>query len=175
MTEGLSRTPGMPYPIKEQPTLTFVARQKGEAWNRPFVAVYEPSSVNEPELIRSVSFPSVSADQPGSHVGIQVEMKDGSRDLILSSDQATHTCFVGEMQVNASYALWRNGKAGDSLFFMGNGTRIQTPALRLQADSPISILLEHREDGWHYETSGTCQLTLNGRTYKLKAGKGKVK
>ena len=31
MTEGLSRTPNMPYNIKEQPTLTFVARQHGEA------------------------------------------------------------------------------------------------------------------------------------------------
>ena len=175
MTEGLSRTPGMPYPIKEQPTLTFVARQEGEAWNRPFVAVYEPSSVNEPELIRSVNFPSVSADQPGSHIGIRVELKDGSQDLILSSDQATHACSMGEMLAKASYALWRSSKEGDSLFFMGNGTQMQTPALRLQADSPISILLERREDGWHYEASAPCQLTLNGRTYKLKAGEGKVK
>ena len=38
MTEGRSRTPGMPYNDKEQPTLTFVARQKGEAWNRPFAS-----------------------------------------------------------------------------------------------------------------------------------------
>lgn len=59
MTEGLSRTPGMPYNIKEQPTLTFVARQKGEAWNRPFVAIYEPSSVKEPGCIAEVSFPEV--------------------------------------------------------------------------------------------------------------------
>lgn len=56
MTEGLSRIPDMPYAIKEQPTLTFVARQQGEAWNRPFVAVYEPSSVKEPGCISSVTF-----------------------------------------------------------------------------------------------------------------------
>ncbi len=31
MTEGLSQIPDMPYAIKEQPTLTFVARQQGEA------------------------------------------------------------------------------------------------------------------------------------------------
>ena len=37
----------MPYNIKEQPTLTFVARQHGEAWNRPFVSVYEPSTKKE--------------------------------------------------------------------------------------------------------------------------------
>lgn len=35
---------GQPYDIGHQPVLTFVARQHGEAWNRPFVAVFEPSS-----------------------------------------------------------------------------------------------------------------------------------
>lgn len=79
MTEGLSRTPGMPYNIKEQPTLTFVARQKGEAWNRPFVAVYEPSTVKETEQISSVTFPEVESKQPGSHVGICVQQKTGVR------------------------------------------------------------------------------------------------
>lgn len=38
------RMKGQPYDIGHQPVLTFVARQHGEAWNRPFVAVFEPSS-----------------------------------------------------------------------------------------------------------------------------------
>ena len=175
MTEGLSRTPGMPYSIKEQPTLTFVARQEGEAWMRPFVAIYEPSSVNEPEQITSVSFPEISADQPGSHVGILVQLQGGSRDLILSSDQATHTCTMEEMQSKATYTLWRRGRQGSTLFFMGNGTLMRTPEMSLKADTPVSILLERRDNSWHYETSGACTLTLDGQTYELKAGEGKVK
>ena len=75
MTEGLSRTPDMPYHIKEQPTLTFVARQEGEAWNRPFVAVYEPSSVKEPGNIVSVTFPEVQSEEKGSHIGICINQK----------------------------------------------------------------------------------------------------
>ena len=174
MTEGLSRTPDMPYVIKEQPTLTFVARQEGEAWNRPFVAVYEPSSVSEPERIRTVCFPEVSADQLGSHVGIQVELKDGSRDLILSSDQPTHLCKVENLQSKATYILWRKGRQGSTLFFMGHGTLMQTPEVSLQAEAPVSILLERRTDGWYYEASGTCTFTLNGRIYELMAGEGKL-
>ena len=69
MTEGLSRIPDMPYAIKEQPTLTFVARQQGEAWNRPFVAVYEPSSVKEPGCISSVTFPEVESGVAGRACG----------------------------------------------------------------------------------------------------------
>lgn len=38
------RMKGQPYDIGHQPVLTFVARQHGETWNRPFVAVFEPSS-----------------------------------------------------------------------------------------------------------------------------------
>lgn len=174
MTEGLSRTPDMPYVIKEQPTLTFVARQEGEAWNRPFVAVYEPSSVSEPERIRTVCFPEVSADQLGSHVGIQVELKDGSRDLILSSDQPTHLCKVENLQSKATYILWRKGRQDSILFFMGHGTLMQTPEVSLQAETPVSILLERRTDGWYYEASGICTLTLNGRIYELMAGEGKL-
>ena len=46
MTEGLCRIKDMPYDIKETPTLTYVARQQGEAWERPFVSIFEPSSKN---------------------------------------------------------------------------------------------------------------------------------
>ena len=62
MTEGLSRIKQMPYVIADQPTLTFVARQRGEAWTRPFVSVFEPHTAkNAPSHIREVRFPEVSA------------------------------------------------------------------------------------------------------------------
>ena len=96
MTEGLSRTPGMPYNIKEQPTLTFVARQKGEAWNRPFVAIYEPSSVKEPGCIAEVSFPEVKSKTENSATSICVVQKDGRIDYILSSDTPTDICTSGK-------------------------------------------------------------------------------
>ena len=121
MTEGLSRIPDMPYAIKEQPTLTFVARQQGEAWNRPFVAVYEPSSVKEPGCISSVTFPEVESGVAGSHVGICIQQKEGRVDRIISSDDAGHLCKSGEMTVQAAYALWGNKQGDDCIFFLGGG------------------------------------------------------
>ena len=171
MTEGLSRTPGMPYNIKEQPTLTFVARQKGEAWNRPFVAVYEPSTVKEAEQISSVSFPEVESKQPGSHVGICVKQKNGRTDYILSSDGATHPCLMDNgMKASATYALWGNRLGEDCTLFLGNGTLLQTPSASVKADVPVNVLLEKEADGWNYTASGTCTLTLGGKTYKIKKG-----
>lgn len=69
------RMPNQPYKVDEQPVLTFVARQKGEAWSHPFVTVYEPSSDTEPGDIASVDF--FEPEQKGA-VGILVKLKDGT-------------------------------------------------------------------------------------------------
>ncbi|MBD9015831.1 MAG: six-hairpin glycosidase [Prevotella sp.] len=77
------RMPDQPYKVDEQPVLTFVARQKGEAWNHPFVCVYEPSSDTEPSDIASVDY--FTPSEP-SAVGIIVKLKDGTEQRIVCSE-----------------------------------------------------------------------------------------
>ena len=77
------RMPNQPYKVDEQPVLTFVARQKGEAWNHPFVCVYEPSSDAEPGDIASVDY--FTPSEP-SAVGIIVKLKDGTEQRIVCSE-----------------------------------------------------------------------------------------
>lgn len=77
------RMPNQPYKVDEQPVLTFVARQKGEAWNHPFVCVYEPSSDTEPGDIASVDY--FTPSEP-STVGIIVKLKDGTEQRIVCSE-----------------------------------------------------------------------------------------
>ena len=77
------RMPNQPYKVDEQPVLTFVARQKGEAWNHPFVCVYEPSSDTEPSDIASVDY--FTPSEP-SAVGIIVKLKDGTEQRIVCSE-----------------------------------------------------------------------------------------
>ncbi|MBD9094876.1 MAG: six-hairpin glycosidase [Bacteroides oleiciplenus] len=169
MTEGLSRTPGMPYNIKEQPTLTFVARQKGEAWNRPFVAVYEPSSQKEPGCISEVSFPEVNSKNKNSAVSVCVRQKDGRTDYILSSDRPEETCTSGNMSAQATYALWGNKQGNDCTLFLGNGTLLSTPNIIIKSATPANILLEYKNGTWHYTASADCTVSLNKKTYRLKA------
>ncbi len=80
------RMKGQPYDIGHQPVLTFVARQHGEAWDRPFVAVFEPSSEKEPSEIQSVQF-FHPANADVSTVGIKVVLKDGSTKVITADDK----------------------------------------------------------------------------------------
>ena len=77
------RMPNQPYKVDEQPVLTFVARQKGEAWNHPFVCVYEPSSDTEPGDIASVDY--FTPSEQGA-VGIIVKLKNGAEQRIVCSE-----------------------------------------------------------------------------------------
>jgi hypothetical protein len=80
------RMPNQPYKVDAQPVLTFVARQNGEAWNYPFVTVYEPSSDTEPGDIASVDF--YEPEQKGA-VGILVKLKDGTTQRIVCLESGT--------------------------------------------------------------------------------------
>lgn len=80
------RMPNQPYKVDAQPVLTFVARQNGEAWNHPFVTVYEPSSDTEPGDIASVDF--FDPEQKGA-VGILVKLKDGTTQRIVCLESGT--------------------------------------------------------------------------------------
>lgn len=99
------RMPDQPYRIIDQPVLTFVARQQGEAWNHPFVAVFEPSDSEEPSEIAGVGYFSPSKSD-SSCVGIIVRLKSGRTDYIFSSPQPGTEMRHGRMKTKARYAVF---------------------------------------------------------------------
>lgn len=163
MTEGLSRTPHMPYNIKEQPTLTFVARQHGEAWNRPFVAVYEPSTQKEPSAIQSVSY--FDAEEPGlkDFAGICVQSKNGRTDHIFSLADSSQTATYQGMKVKADYAVISNEYAGNRTLFMGNGTRLIASGISIQTPEAANVLLEKKQGKWYILSSAPCKMVIDGK------------
>ena len=170
MTEGLSRTPGMPYNIKEQPTLTFVARQHGEAWNRPFVAVYEPSTRKEPSAIQAVSYFDAEETALTDFAGICVKSKSGRTDHIFSLSDATQTATYQGMKVKADYAVISNRYAGDNrTLFMGNGTQLIAPGVSIRTSVPANVLLEQKQGKWYILSSASCTVVIGGKKMKVEA------
>ncbi len=97
------RMPHQPYDIGTQPVLTYIARQQGDAWNHPFVAVYEPSTNAEPSEIKSVEFFRPVCSDP-SAVGIKVVLRNGRTDYIFSNVGGSSMRF-GKMRVKGRYAV----------------------------------------------------------------------
>ncbi|WP_052415849.1 hypothetical protein [Algibacter lectus] len=75
----------IPKNIEEAPLLTTVVRQYGEAWNRPFVAIYEPSTTSEPSTIKQVD--TFGSPSNKSFVGgLKIESLQDRTDIVFSSD-----------------------------------------------------------------------------------------
>ena len=120
-TEGLSRDNTMPYAIKGAPTLTYVARQGGEAWTRPFVSVFEPSVASEGNRIDKVSFFTPECATRDA-VGIRVTLKGGQEDIVLSSADSRKEVRHGDMVSRATYVCLRHDGGKLVRMLMGNGT-----------------------------------------------------
>ncbi len=93
----------MPYDVAGQPVLTFIARRHGEAWDNPFVAVFEPTTVNEPSEIETVDYftPARGA------AGVIVRLKSGDTDYIFSAPEACRMKY-GKISVKGTFAVVRN-------------------------------------------------------------------
>src|SRR5258708_24178050 len=112
----------LPKEIADLPLPTIVARQWGEAWTKPFVAVYEPSTKSEPQSIASIrSFSPDSA--PEDFVGIAVEGRIGDKQWIFS-DAAAHKITYQAMNFEGALGVVGEVKGNTEYLFLGQGNKI---------------------------------------------------
>ncbi len=80
----------LPY-MRNKPVPTLLVRQEGEAWNRPFIAIYEPSGKGVDASIKRVRRMQ-GTPESGDLVAVAVEHKDdldGRIDYILNATRET--------------------------------------------------------------------------------------
>lgn len=175
MTEGISRIKGMPYDIKKQPTLTFVARQKGEAWTRPFVSIFEPVTKSSPSAISSVEYPLVISDgQSNSNIAVVVNLKDGRKDLILSSDTNAYLCKSENVETKSIYSVCRSKEGMPVLIFLGNGTCYKCKGIEIKSTTPSDILVYYEHQKWKCKSSSDAVIIIEGTRYEISAGKDEI-
>ena len=167
-TEGLSRDNTMPYTIKGAPTLTFVARQSGEAWTRPFVSVFEPSVSSEGNRIEHVDFFTPESEDKDA-VGITVSLKNGRQDMILSSAHAEKEIRHGEMSVRAAYMCLQRKEGRPERLFMGDGLSFHAADVEIRADEAADVSLEKRGEEWYYTASCPCTIVVDGKEVRVEA------
>ncbi|ANW95353.1 hypothetical protein AXE80_03195 [Wenyingzhuangia fucanilytica] len=111
----------LPEAIEKAPLLTMVVRQYGEAWNKPFVAVYEPSTDAEPATIKTIQ-QFADANNNSSFVGLQIVSKNNRTDYIFSSDVHDIYTYDG-IQFTGTFGLVTKEENNTTLF-MGQGKGI---------------------------------------------------
>lgn len=127
--------------MEESPYLTFAARQYGEAWNHPFVSVFEPTTDIEGQSIESIVSFEVSGASP-DFVGLIISNKSGRKDYIFSSVADEKVSF-NNMVVNGTYAVISEDKSGFTLF-LGNGKFIQSKGFTIKSEENTTAVLEYK-------------------------------
>ncbi len=133
----------IPYDVSHEPYLTLAARQHGEAWEHPFISVYEPYTSAEGKSIASIK---AFEDENGAKdfAGLHITNKSGREDFIFSSYGGRIAKYTDKSS-DASYALIAKEKDADFVLFMGNGTQLRANKYQLLTAEKGNVVLEQKE------------------------------
>lgn len=158
---------GLPYEVGNEPYLTIAARQHGEAWEHPFVSVYEPFTSGKGKSVLSItSF----EDENGSKefAGLKILNKSGREDFVFSSYGGNKASYK-KMASDAAYALIGNEKNGDFVLFMGNGTQLEANGFTISANEKGNVVVEKIGDELYLHNEVSVSISTDKKEMKFKA------
>ncbi|MGY5354140.1 hypothetical protein [Wenyingzhuangia sp. IMCC45467] len=144
----------LPKEFNNNPIPTLIVKQNGEAWNRPFVAIYEPAENGSTEI------KSVSYFGKGENIGIQVTEKSGKENLVFSNTNDNNVLVENEFSVKGTYGVISYVN-NDFTLFLGKGKSISNSEYTLEVyGEPASASLKKEMGQWFLGTDGVTDLKI---------------
>jgi len=159
---------GIPYDVDHEPYLTLAARQHGEAWEHPFISVYEPFTSDEGKSIVSIEG---FEDENGAKdfAGIHIINKSGREDFIFSS-YGGKTVNYKNMSTDATYVLVGNEQRKDFVIFMGNGTKLGANGYSISTFERGNVVLEQKNGSLFLHNEVPLVISFHGKEKKFDVG-----
>ncbi len=136
-----------------------IVRQSGEAWNRPFVAIYEPYTTKDGSSIADVNY--IECSNP-DFVGIKVSSKCGQKDYILNRTEAKNALSIDDIdaEIQATYCVISTRKDAISRLFLSEGSLLSYKDIAISTQkSEATVLVEWTECG--IEVKSNSEFTLS--------------
>jgi hypothetical protein len=156
---------GLPAMVSKLAMPTVLVRQQGEAWKRPFVAIYEPYFGKSGPSIRKVR----AAKCDGPVEGLVVEGDDLRILLMDSAGGGVKTTVEGLVFDGAiGVVIGKPGKIDE--IYLGEGREIGVPGLMIRAKGPgkVSASLKCDAEGvWRCEATGPVEFETEGSLPEL--------
>lgn len=162
----------IPYDIDKAPYLTLAARQHGEAWNHPFVSIYEPTTSEEGRSIATIQSFEDEHSAP-EFVGIKVVHTSGREDYIFSSKDGA-TAQYQQMSSDAPYALIADEKNGDQVLFLGKGSVLTTKDVSITSTEKGNVVLKQEQGSFSLHNEVSVSITMNQKTKSFEPGAMRV-
>jgi hypothetical protein len=139
---------------KQLPTL--IVRQKGEAWNRPFVAVYHPYAVAENSSVKKVEYFGNSGD----FVGIAVQSSSRT-DYVFNSASGEPDVTYRDMRFKGNYAVISEADGVPVFLFLGEGQFLALGKWSIVSkDAGVQVSLTRSGNDCELFTSGDITITV---------------
>jgi hypothetical protein len=165
---------GLPSEVRSLLMPTLVVRQKGEAWNRPFVGVYEPFLTSEGARIQQVRTVKTAMAPTLSATIVEGKDNGASYRVLLFQDAAPSSVRkTREAEFQGEFGTVIEQKGMIRELYLGKGQRLSMGGITVQStnNQPISVSLRRDGNGWQYSSDGPVRITLsNGRTLSRPAG-----
>lgn len=159
---------GIPYDVGHEPYLTLAARQHGEAWEHPFISVYEPFTSEEGKSIKSIEgFDDENGNK--DFAGLHITHKTGREDYIFSTYDGKIANY-NKISTDATYALVGNEKNEDFVLFMGNGTQLKANGFTITSAQKGNVVLEQKQGELYLHNEVPLSITIGKKTKKFEAG-----
>ena len=168
-TKAFRANHNLPYDVLNEPFLTISARQHGEAWNHPFVSIFEPTTENEGRSIVEIN--SFVADNDSEispdFVGLEVKSKSGRKDYIFSSTKDEKVSYNG-ITTNGTYSVISENN-GDFYFFLGNGKFLRAKTFTIQSAENNNVILKYTSGNYYISCEKPVSVRINKKRIKLSA------
>lgn len=148
---------GLPKEISELPLPTLVARQTGEAWTKPFVVVFQPTSTGEKNL------PAIHAFSGGNDLftGIEIAHTNGSKQYVFSSADSLSEVNHQQFGFKGTYAVASTSGKENEYLFLGNGYMLRSGNFSIASRGKMmSASFSKENDGWYYVANEPSMLTV---------------
>ena len=129
----------IPNDIANEPLHTVIVRNTGEAWNHPFVAIYEPTTDSEPSVIKNIN--SFKADcSSKSFVGLKIDGINNRTDYVFSSD-INAKCSYRNMFFKGKFGIISEDN-DTTILFLGSGNIIENNgcSIEIPANESSAVL-----------------------------------
>lgn len=157
--------PWLTKDLLEAPMPTLLIRQTGDAWRKPFVALYEPYLSSEGPTIRSFRAAKVDADDTGMAACFAQGQLSPQIPLVaylVQDDQPMHLRHFEGYTFQGSLGVVLLHSQIIAEMYLGNGHMIGNGQVAITAtsDPPISASIIRTDAGWRCSASAPVKLRL---------------
>ena len=171
----------LPREVEQAPLPTLVIRQAGEAWLRPFTAVFEPGDGGPAHVV------GVEQVGDGRALALRVRTADGARQTIFSGDAEDAVFERDGQRLRGRYGIAAERDGRLQYLFLGQGREIASSGYALSAPAGAAAALWQQDGRWRFSADRPVRLqvpaadwpaqlaiTVDGRATRIAARRRQV-